>query len=173
MEIGKVLLSVYGVFVFQSVFLSHGFIHGQLFSIFPIFLTFYGMRKNRPLPLRYVGLFLGFLLDVYYGERFGFFMLLWFLMGAFGEKFLGYLNSNSFLTAAIHTGVLGFLSELFEGFGYRILGKDFTFSFILKTSLHEVLLAEVLVAGALFLGRPALGRLRRRVWKRSEKSIES
>ncbi|MDO5713645.1 MAG: rod shape-determining protein MreD [Tissierellia bacterium] len=156
MEFFLIFFGTYLVFVLQNSIFSGYFIHEGAFSILPIGLTFYVMSKYRKIEAPYIGLFLGFLCDVFYGERIGFYMLIWFLIGTIAQKTYGYLNSRSFLTAGILSAFITICYQLFTGIGYYILGFSFSTRFILKNTFHIITMVTGITGAICYLIVPKL-----------------
>lgn len=166
MDVLKVFLGTYGVFLLQNGIFSGWMLKGAPFNIFPLGMTFYIMKKEKKISPAVVGLFLGFFCDIFYSERLGFYMLLWYLIGGIGTKLFNYLNSRSFLSAGILATVLSFCFRLFSGLGYYLLGAKFTSGFVLNNTFHESIIVTGLIAALCYLFAPKL----QGVWKVRKKS---
>ena len=103
------------------------------------------------LKVPYLGLVLGFFCDLAYLNHFGFYMGIYFVLGLFLQVLLGYLNSNSLVSAMI-AGALGiFIFNLLTGVLGQILGMGLSTEFILSTTMSGTIFVHGLLAGLLFI----------------------
>ena len=168
MELFFILLGTYGVFVLQNALFSGYVTQSNPFHIIPIAMALYIMMGSKKIKASYLGLFIGFLCDVLYGQRLGFYMLIWFLLGEVGEKIYGYLNSRSFLTAGILSGLLAIFYGFITGLGYFILGHELPSTLILQNTFHKGIFLIAFSGGLIYflIQKINFSWVRRRTWKK-------